>query len=139
MRSILRVLLATLCLATFTASAANEDAVAKATAAAQAWLAAADAGDAAKTWQSAAKVFQDAIPQAKWGELLASARKPLGAFKSRTFSSATFMTKLPGAPDGEYVVIQYAAQFSGKPSATETITPMKEKDGTWKVSGYYIR
>lgn len=53
---------------------------------------------------------------------------------------ATYATKLPGAPDGEYVVIQYKASFANKESAVETITPMKEADGTtWHVSGYFIK
>jgi len=37
------------------------------------------------------------------------------------------------------VVIQYDTQFENKKSAMETVTPHLEKDGSWKVSGYYIR
>jgi len=44
---------------------------------------------------------------------------------------------LPGAPDGEYVVIQYETQFEHHTPA-ETVTPMLDKDGAWKVSGYFI-
>jgi hypothetical protein len=46
---------------------------------------------------------------------------------------------LPGAPDGEYVVIQYESSFEHKQAAVETVTPMLDKDGTWRVSGYFIR
>ncbi|MGH7422575.1 MAG: DUF4019 domain-containing protein [Candidatus Methylomirabilales bacterium] len=46
---------------------------------------------------------------------------------------------MPGAPDGHYVVIQYETSFEKKASAFETITPMREKDGKWRVAGYYIR
>ncbi|HWN92533.1 MAG TPA: DUF4019 domain-containing protein, partial [Verrucomicrobiae bacterium] len=46
---------------------------------------------------------------------------------------------LPGAPDGEYVVIQYETAFENKASAVETITPMLDKDGSWRISGYYIK
>ena len=55
--------------------------------------------------------------------------------------SATFTKTLPGAPDGAYVVIQYETDFSGHPGGKmiETVTPAKEKDGSWKVSGYYIK
>jgi hypothetical protein len=45
---------------------------------------------------------------------------------------------LPGAPDGEYVVIQYETSFEKKAFAIETVTPSFEKDGIWRVSGYYI-
>jgi hypothetical protein len=53
--------------------------------------------------------------------------------------STTYATELPGAPDGEYVVIQFAASFKAKKSAVETVTPMKDEDGSWRVSGYYIK
>ncbi len=46
---------------------------------------------------------------------------------------------LPGAPDGEYVVIRYRTEFENKMKAVETVTPMLEADGAWRVSGYYIR
>ncbi len=58
---------------------------------------------------------------------------------SRKLKVARFYPKLPGAPDGQYVVIQYDTEFENKKSAVETITPMLEKDGTWKVSGYFIK
>ena len=50
-----------------------------------------------------------------------------------------WLLSLPGAPDGEYVVIQYATTFENKKSAIETITPMLDGDGKWRVSGYYIK
>jgi hypothetical protein len=59
--------------------------------------------------------------------------------KARELSSKQFLTKLPGAPDGQYVVIQFKTSFANKESAVETITPMLDKDGTWRVSGYYIK
>jgi hypothetical protein len=46
---------------------------------------------------------------------------------------------MPGAPDGEYVVVQYETEFERKASAVETITPERDKSGTWRVSGYYIK
>ncbi len=44
-----------------------------------------------------------------------------------------------GAPDGEYVVIQFETSFEHKRSAIETVTPMMDRDGKWRVSGYYIK
>jgi hypothetical protein len=46
---------------------------------------------------------------------------------------------LPGAPDGESVVIQYDTQFEHKAHAVETVVPMRERDGSWKVSGYFVK
>jgi hypothetical protein len=36
-------------------------------------------------------------------------------------------------------VIQFATSFENKQSAVETVTPMRDSDGTWRVSGYYVR
>ncbi len=49
------------------------------------------------------------------------------------------MTSLPGAPDGQYVVIQYESSFEHKKSAIETVTPSQGADGHWRVSGYFIK
>jgi len=46
---------------------------------------------------------------------------------------------MPGAPDGKYVIIQYDTVFENKASAVETVTPMVDPDGSWRVSGYFIR
>jgi hypothetical protein len=66
-------------------------------------------------------------------------RKPLGSLVSRKLKSAKYTKTLPGAPDGEYVVLQFATSFTNKKEAVETITPMLDKDGKWKVSGYFIK
>jgi hypothetical protein len=36
-------------------------------------------------------------------------------------------------------VIHYQSSFEHKKSATETVTPMLDNDGQWRVSGYYIK
>ncbi|MFC5514095.1 DUF4019 domain-containing protein [Massilia jejuensis] len=59
---------------------------------------------------------------------------PLGILKP-----ATFKKDLPGAPPGEYVIIVYDSVFSNMPTVVETVTQMREVDGAWKVSGYFIR
>jgi hypothetical protein len=50
-----------------------------------------------------------------------------------------FQTDLPNAPKGEYVVIQYKTEFAGAGTVLETITPMLDKDGKWRVSGYFVK
>ncbi len=37
------------------------------------------------------------------------------------------------------VVIQYDTSFQNKASAIETVTPSLEKDGVWRVSGYFVK
>ena len=105
----------------------------------QKWLSLIDKGEYAKSWDESAAYFKNAITKEKWLESMNAYRKPLGKLVSRNLKSKQYATTLPGAPDGEYVVIQYETSFEYKKSATETITPMLDKDGTWRVAGYYIR
>jgi hypothetical protein len=53
--------------------------------------------------------------------------------------SKKYATELPGAPDGEYVVIEYESSFEKKRNSTETVVPMKDPDGGWRVSGYFVK
>ena len=104
-----------------------------------AWLAIVDSGKYADSWDEAAQLFKAAISKAKWEDALHTVRDPLGKVVSRKVKSANYTKTLPGVPDGEYVVIQYETSFEHKPSATETVTPMLDKDGKWRVSGYFIK
>ena len=106
--------------------------------AAKVWLAEGDAGNYAATWSKSATVFQSSINMQKWSELLKAHRAPLGKVKTRILKSAQETTTLPGAPEGNYVVIQFDTVFENQ-TTVETVTPMKEKDGSWKVSGYFIK
>jgi opacity protein-like surface antigen len=112
---------------------------ASAEAAAQSWLGLVDAGDYAKSWDTSARNFRHSIPQSQWVSQVAAVRGPLGAVKSRRVASATFARSLPGAPDGEYVVIKFSTSFEHKAEAAETVTPMKDPDGQWRVSGYFVK
>jgi hypothetical protein len=106
---------------------------------AESWLALVDSGKYEESWQEAASIFKEAVSKEKWHGALVATREPLGKMLSRKMKSATFTKTLPGAPDGEYVVIQYETSFEHKQSAVETLTPALDKDGTWRVSGYYIK
>jgi hypothetical protein len=103
------------------------------------WLALVDEGKYSESWDEAAQLFKGAVTKEQWGESLSSARRPLGKIASRALKSKKYATSLPGAPDGEYVVIRYASSFEHKKFAVETVTPMLDKDGQWRVSGYYIK
>jgi Protein of unknown function (DUF4019) len=106
---------------------------------ATAWLALVDAGKYGESWDGAASLFRAAITRDKWTTAASGARGPLGKLVSRKLKSAEHKTKLPGAPDGEYVVLQFDTTFEKKATAVETVTPMLDTDGVWRVSGYFVR
>lgn len=108
-------------------------------AAAKSWLDLVDQHKYAESWQDAAAYFRNAVAQQEWAKTLEATRTPLGAVVSRTLDGASYRTSLPGAPDGEYVIATFHTEFQNKKEAVETVVPMKEKDGSWRVSGYFIR
>jgi hypothetical protein len=107
--------------------------------AAQKWLSLVDEGKYIESWKEAAEYFRNAVNQDQWKQSLQAVRKPLGKLLSRKVKSVNYKTSLPGAPDGEYVVIQFETSFENKKSAVETATPMLGRDGKWGVSGYFIK
>ncbi len=106
---------------------------------AESWLAIVDKGDYTASYDEAASIFRLAITKEDWLQKVRAARDPLGKVISRKLKGSQYKTSLPGAPDGEYVVIQYDTSFENKRSAIETITPTLDKDARWRVSGYFIR
>ena len=107
--------------------------------AAQEWLSLVDSGQYSESWEQAAEYFRNAISKDKWEQAMKAGRVPLGAQMSRVVKSRQYTISVPGAPDGQYVVIQFTTSFKNKGSATETVTPMLDKDGSWRVSGYFIK
>jgi hypothetical protein len=104
-----------------------------------AWLTLVDSGKYADSWQEASQFFKAAVTKEQWQNALRGSRDPLGKMLSRKLKGAAYTKTLPGAPDGDYVVIQYESSFEHKQSAVETVTPMLDKDGKWRVSGYFIK
>ena len=110
-----------------------------AVAAAEQWLLLVDEGKYDQSWREAAEYFKNAVSQDKWHQSLQVVRSPMGKLISRKVKTQVYKTSLPGAPDGEYVVIQFETSFNNKKAAVETVTPMMDEDGVWRVSGYYIK
>lgn len=106
---------------------------------ATAWLARVDEGEYAESWEQAAELFRGAVTKTDWAKSMNGSRKPLGRMVSRKLKSSTYAESLPGAPDGKYVVLSFDTSFENKKSAVETVTPMLDRDGTWRVSGYFIK
>ena len=107
--------------------------------AAEAWLDLVDEAKYAESWDEAAGFFNERVKKAQWEALVRKVREPFGGLQSRSLLAAQVTRELPGAPDGEYVVIQFRASFANKKNAVETVTPMRDSDGVWRVSGYQVR
>jgi hypothetical protein len=129
--------------AALSATAAEEDVVdvAPAIRAAQNWLALVDSGQYADAWEDGHDTMKESVLKIRFETAVQGVREPLGPVVGRKLRAATYSRGLPGAPPGEYVVIQFHTQFEKRSGSlsTETVTPMRVGDGPWKVSGYFIR
>jgi hypothetical protein len=107
--------------------------------AAQSWLGLIDRRRYGESWDSAASFFRSTVTKATWEDAVRKARSPVGPLGIRMLLGASFQTEPPNAPPGEYVVLQYRTQAGREKAVIETVTPMKDKDGSSRVSGYFIR
>ena len=107
--------------------------------AAENWLALIDAGDFAESWNHTSSVFKPVVSAEQWQTSLEAAQQTIGKPTSRRLKSKKYSEELPGAPDGEYVVLEFETSFERKKNGLETVTPMKDSDGEWRVSGYYVK
>lgn len=105
---------------------------------AQAWAKLLDDQRWADSWKTSGAFFQSQIDQARWTETARTLRQSLGAPASRSVKSVSSARSLPGVPDGDYKIIQFATAFANKPDAIETVVLAKE-GGAWKIYGYFIR
>jgi hypothetical protein len=115
------------------------DKTSAATSAAEAWLKMVDDGNYPQSWTETGAIFQGVVTKDSWDESLKAVRKPLGKVNSREVSTTHYSTTLPGAPDGEYVVLQFNSSFEDKNSAVETVSMTLQKDGKWRTDGYFIK
>jgi hypothetical protein len=114
-------------------------AVQQAVKAADAWLKLLDEGQYRASWEQSASIFRNKITPEGWEKMARSTRAALGELVSRKFKLAAYATALPGAPPGQYVVIEYDASYANNKSVIDKVTPMLDDDGQWRVSGYWIQ
>lgn len=106
---------------------------------AQTWLAMVDKGQYGQSWETASTYFKSMMTKELWVSQVAAVRNPLGVLVSRSLKGSQYLTTMPGVPDGEYYVLSFDTVFKNKVSAIETVTVMKDKDGQWRLAGYFIR
>lgn len=118
---------------------AQKEAIEAAVKAADAWLALMDGGQAGAAWEQGAALLQKAVGRSGWLDVGRTVRAPLGAVKERKVTAAAYTRDFPGAPPGEYVLIRYATDFATRSGAVETVVPMRQRDGSWKVATYRVQ
>jgi hypothetical protein len=103
---------------------------------AEKWLALVDTGKYSESWQESDGYFKSMIQQDQWVQSLRSVRTPLGKVISRKLEIKIYKTSLPGASDGQYVIIKYITSFQNNKHFTETVVSRLGKDERWRVLGF---
>jgi len=105
---------------------------------AEAWVKLLDGQRWAESWKSSGALFRSQLTEAGWVSTIQPLRGQLGSVSSRALVSVTSTHALPGAPDGDYRIVQFATVFARKPDAIETVVLARE-GSAWAVDGYFIR
>jgi len=121
-----------------TEASPKSDAERAAVSAAQAWLKMIDDRNYSGSWSEAGRLFQNAVTAKGWGDSLKKYRELAGDVVSRKLLDIRNAAP-PGAPDGNYVIMQFQTNFTKQSSAVETVTFVQEKDGQWRSTGYFIK
>lgn len=113
---------------------------------AERWLVPLDAGRYADAWAMASAPLKTTVSRQEWQDGLRKIRKDYGRVVARKAGKIAYVGVAPG-PDypttgpteGMQVGILFDTKFAGNKAATEEVTLVFEKDGLWRVAGYYIR
>jgi len=103
------------------------------------WLALIDAGKAGDAWDLSSKQLKSAVTRAKFVDGMRDARKSFGKLEGRTAERFARSHQMPGAPDGDYVIIEYTARFGQGRKLQEQLVWTIEDGDIWRVAGYYYR
>jgi hypothetical protein len=110
-----------------------------ATVAARKWLALVDDRQNGESWRAVGDRLADTIPRDAFLASVAGIRDPRGSLRSRGRGTAWHVSRLPNAPSGECVVVQFKTSFEKLQSAVETVTAVLDRDRKWRALAYDIK
>jgi hypothetical protein len=97
-----------------------------------------DQGRFPESYAYTGMLIRSSVDRDTFAQKVESARNGTGAFVGRNLMDASYTTSVPGAPEGQYVILHYAASFANRQDTVETVTLALAKNYWW-VSGYYIK
>lgn len=97
-----------------------------------------DQGRFADSYAYTGTLLRAQADREKFASQIEKARAGTGALQGRELIDANYTTTVAGAPEGQYVVLHYHANFAGRPDTVETVTLAFAK-GYWRVDGYYLK
>ncbi len=108
--------------------------------ASETWLALIDTGKLGAAWDVSAPTLRKVVTRADWIKGIGAARKPYGKRVSRERERFARAHSIPGAPEGDYAIIEFTTRFGEGKVATEQLTWWLDPDtAVWRVAGYHVR
>ena len=114
--------------------------------AAEKWLVPVDSRRYNDAWAMAAESFKAQVARDDFRNGIAKIRKDYGKLVKRSGEKMAFRGDAPVADQGDAplkvgaeVAILFESTFAGNKQAQEEINMVLEKDGIWRVAGYYIK
>jgi len=117
----------------------NKEKAEAASAASGEFLQLVDSGKLAESWRISASLLKEKVSEEAWINQLKKIRAATGPLIERTEKEMSYSTEAEGSGEGEYIRIVYDSSFEAKRDTSETITVMRDKDGTWRVAGYFVK
>ncbi|MBM4181942.1 MAG: DUF4019 domain-containing protein [Betaproteobacteria bacterium] len=105
---------------------------------ARTWLVHIEKGQMKKAWEAGNSYFKKVLPLEDWLKGL-HAVAALGPVQTRTLTSVTFASKMPGSVDGQYALLHYETSFQHKDRTTETVILKRDDDQAWRGVGYLVK
>jgi hypothetical protein len=112
---------------------------AKVTAISSSWLSKLDSGFYQQCYDETSQLLKNGIDKNQWLNNMVTYRKPLGIAEKRKEVNAFYESEIQNIGKGDFVIIQYASVYQQKLVVIETMTLIKEDDGSWKVFGYSLK
>jgi hypothetical protein len=97
-----------------------------------------DHGRFADSYAYTGMLIRSQLDREAFASQVEKARSGTGAIQARELIDAGYSTTVPGAPEGQYVVLHYHSSFANRPDTVETLTLAMAK-GYWRVDGWYIK
>jgi len=106
--------------------------------AAKKWLELLDTDKAGLAWDNASKQLKSVVKRDQFVAQMRGVRKPLGKLQSREAVKFGRANELPGAPAGDYSIIEFEAKYKNGKLAEQVVWSIEEGD-IWRVAGYFYR
>jgi RNA polymerase sigma-70 factor (ECF subfamily) len=103
------------------------------------WLKLLEYGKYSESWRESAPLFKSRVSMDVWKKQIGVIYNQLGKIQSRKFLSAAYTESFPKTPKGKYFIIRFETSFEGKKGVIETIVPVLNKEGKWRITGYFIK